>query len=187
MATEKWSAWSAITGANVDVANDYLPIIDASVADALKNKTITVDELRKALVFPSFKAHKNGTDQTGVADNTLVQVTFGTEVYDIGNFFASNAWTPPAGKVSLTASVIMSGTISIGALGIIVLQKDGSDLQQANFAMPSGGGTVHATVEDVCTGSNAYTVKASMDVSSGTVTFLGLVRCTYFCGHWFSA
>lgn len=133
-----------------------------------------------------FKAHKNASDQTGVADNTATQVTFGTEVYDIGGFYASNAWTPPAGKIRLTASVLVSGT-TVGSIGAIFIQKDGADLTQSNFQTPNGGGTLFVTVDDVCTGSNAYTVKASLDVSAGTVTFSGLVRCTYFSGHWFSA
>lgn len=47
--TRKASAFSALTGPNSDSTADYLPMVDASVADALKNKTITLDELKTAL------------------------------------------------------------------------------------------------------------------------------------------
>jgi len=134
MADRKISALTALTGANVDVAADILPILDMSVADASKNKSITVEELRKALVFPSFKAHKNGTDQTGIADNVATTVTFPTEAYDIGGFFASNAWTPPAGKVSMMAHIHWSGTVAADVDCKLFLLKDGTPVAKWNHA-----------------------------------------------------
>jgi len=47
--TRKISAFGTLTGVNADVTADYIPIIDASVADASKNKKITLDELKIAL------------------------------------------------------------------------------------------------------------------------------------------
>lgn len=134
-----------------------------------------------------FKAHKNGSDQTGVADNVSTAVTFGTEAYDIGGFFASNGWTPPAGKVSLAAHYHFTGTISAGAVVIILLMKDGSPVAQWNFGATASQGAAGFYYEDVCTGSNVYTVNAQIDLTSGTATILGAASLTYFCGHWISA
>src|SRR5690242_12730935 len=47
MANTKISGLTALTGANVDTANDLLPIVDTS---ATTTKKITIDELRKALI-----------------------------------------------------------------------------------------------------------------------------------------
>ena len=38
------------------------------------------------------------SDQTGIGDNVIVQINFGTEIYDSDNAFASNTFTVPSGK-----------------------------------------------------------------------------------------
>lgn len=47
--TRKISAFTTLAGSGADSAADYIPIIDASVADASKNKRIILDELVIAL------------------------------------------------------------------------------------------------------------------------------------------
>jgi hypothetical protein len=47
--TRKMSAFGALTGSGADRAADYIPIVDASVADASKNKIITLNEMVIAL------------------------------------------------------------------------------------------------------------------------------------------
>lgn len=186
MADRKISALTALVGADVVAADDYIPIIDASVADASKNKRILIEELRKALVAPSFSAHKNGSNQTGVADSTATQITFGTEAYDVGGYFASNAWTPPPGKVNMHASFYASGTITAGALGAIYIYKDGSPYKQRNDTAVTGSVMCSISVDDVANGSNVYTVFGYVDVASGTATFNGGADLTYFQGKVFS-
>src|SRR5690349_11333645 len=51
----------------------------------------------------AFSVHKNGTNQSGVSSGGYTQVTWSTEIYDIGSYFTSSTWTPPAGKVAMTA------------------------------------------------------------------------------------
>ncbi len=135
-----------------------------------------------------FFAHKNGTDQTSVADATITAMTFGTELYDIGSHFASNTWTPPAGKVFLTASCYILSGSAIG-LVYVSIYKNGAELA-TNVVFPGGGaGAGHpvTVVEDVANGSDAYTVVGYADVSSGTATFYGVQAFTHFMGHWISA
>jgi hypothetical protein len=48
--TRKMSAFGSpggFTAANIDALADYFPAIDASVADAVKNKTMLFSELRR--------------------------------------------------------------------------------------------------------------------------------------------
>lgn len=136
---------------------------------------------------PCFSAHKNGVDQTGVADSTFTLVTWGTEVYDVGNYFASNTWTPPAGKVSLKAAFLASGLWSAGAQVAISLYKNGGALKQANwYAGAPNLGAALIVCDDIANGTDAYTIQAYLDVSSSTGTLNGAANNSYFCGHWFS-
>lgn len=136
---------------------------------------------------PCFSVHKNGTDQTGIADVTFTQVTFGTEIYDVGSYFASNAWTPPAGKVTLNAALLASGTWSAGAQIAIAIYKNGANLKQANwYSAAANAGAAFIGCDDIANGTDAYTVQVYVDVSSGTATISGTSNNTYFCGHWIS-
>jgi hypothetical protein len=48
---------------------------------------------------PAFLVHKNGVNQTGIANNTPTQISWSTEVFDTNNNFASGRFTPTvAGK-----------------------------------------------------------------------------------------
>lgn len=189
MADRKISALSAITGANVVAADDYVPIVDVSeAADADKNKRILVSELKVATFTgtPAFRAHKNGSDQTGIADNTATTLTLGTEAYDIGGYFASNGWTPPAGKISMSARVHLTGTAAAGSQGIITILEAGVAVAQANFYGGANQVGMGINFETTTDGTKTYTVQVQFDVSSGTVTALGGATLTYFCGHWIS-
>lgn len=136
-----------------------------------------------------FSAHKNGTSQAGVADVTFTQVTFGTEVYDVGSHFASSTWTPPAGKVSLSAAILIAGTVTTGNQLALSIYKNGSGFAQGNAAMSSifGGGGAFISCNDIANGTDAYTVYVYADLDSGTGTINGGTQNTFFCGHWISA
>lgn len=134
----------------------------------------------------AFSATKGGTNQTGVASSTTTQVTWPTEVYDVGSHFASNVWTPPAGKVSLTFGFIADGTIAAGALGNIIITKNGSTTV-FKVALSSALNNVHyglIQVEDVATGSDVYGAAVSLVLSSGTASIRGDITNTFFMGHW---
>jgi len=172
--------FTTITGSGsvaVDVANA------ANLIAGTSNKILDAAALKST---PAFSVHKNGTDQTGVASATFTQVTFGTELYDVGNYFASNAWTPPAGKVHLNATVAFSGTIVAGANCQIVIIKNGATFLQcgANPFTNAGSATLH--VDDIANGSDVYSVSMYITTSSGTATITGNAGQTRFTGHWIS-
>lgn len=60
----------------------------------------------------SFFAH-NGSVAQSVTSATDTKVTFGTETWDVGSYFASSAWSPPAGKYRVSCAVTLDGTNAV--------------------------------------------------------------------------
>lgn len=133
-----------------------------------------------------FSAHKNGTDQTGIADVTFTLVTWSNELFDKGGFFASDGWTPPKGKVHMQAELLVSGTFTIGNQLAINIYKNGAGFKQHNTMASSviSGGGVFIAIEDDANGSDVYTVRVYADVNSGTATVAGNTNNTFFTGFW---
>lgn len=146
------------------------------------NPTLTIGAI------PSFLVHKNGTDQTTISDVTPTALTWSTEVFDIGSFFTSNTWTPPAGKVMLTGSAYATGTLSITSFHKLILYKNASPYKQTYWFTPSASNGIGMTINmvDVATGSDAYQLWAFIDVTASTGTVKGTTTDTFFSGHWIS-
>jgi hypothetical protein len=116
----------------------------------------------------------------------LFQVNFNNKVYDIGTLFntSTSAWTPPSGRISISARVRMTGTITAGSNCAAEIFKDGVAVAVAAAAAPNtnvAGASIY--FEDQATGSNAYTCQAVATTTSGTVTVDGTVANTWFEGH----
>ena len=136
---------------------------------------------------PAFLVTKGGTDQTGIADSTFTPITFSTEIFDTGGYFASNAWTPPAGLVTMSSSILASGTFTTGGQIALLLKKNGVAYKQWNTcASAAFGGSVTFSIVERANGTDAYTVEAYMDVSSGTATISGNNLHSFFSGAWLS-
>lgn len=133
---------------------------------------------------PSFSATKGGTDQTGVASATFTALTWPTVVYNVNGNFASNAWTPPAGKISVFAAFNASGTITAGAQCAISIFKNGSGFRQNLNSCATNDGAASVYIEDLASGSDVYTAQAFVTTSAGTATVQGATNVTYFGGHW---
>jgi hypothetical protein len=130
----------------------------------------------------AFLAHKNGTDQTGVADATFTTVTWGTEVFDEGGYFASNTWTPPPGLVFVTATFRLSGTMAAGSQIAVLLRKGTTAILQCDYGSLTNEGVVNVSAFDYADGVNGYNVQAFANVSSGTVTVGGNTTHSRFMG-----
>lgn len=131
----------------------------------------------------SFSANKNGTNQTGIASNSWTQLTFSTTGYDVGSYFATNAWTPPAGKVHLDAHYYATGTITAGALCAIAIFRDGVLFAQNSFSEITNSCGGNISIDTLASGSNVYTVWVYLNVS-GTATVDGTSTQTSFSGHF---
>lgn len=131
----------------------------------------------------SFSVNKNGTDQTGIASATPTQLTFGTEVWDVGNYFASNAWTPPAGKVSFTAQIRIVGTLTAGGDFDLYLYKNGvayKIFRNVNSTTTENIGNL--VLDDIANGTDVYTLFVQGTASSGTITAKGVDTYTWWQG-----
>lgn len=130
----------------------------------------------------SFSAHKNGTDQTGVATATPTKVTFGTEAYDVGAAFASSTWTPPAGTVAITAS--LKYTVAGGSLTytILHLYKNGSPYQSVICSTPTATSTsAHATFTAQANGTDTFEIYVYHNLGSDQ-TIDGTAAYTWVSG-----
>lgn len=136
-------------------------------------------------VTSAFSVHNNGVDETGIGSAAFTQVTFSTEVYDVGNNFASSTWTPPAGKVNTSAGTVIFGTATLGATAGIAFYKNGTIYKQValsvNAAGVAGGGIA---IDDIANGTDAYTLRATITLTGGTATVQGLAISTWWMGHW---
>jgi hypothetical protein len=118
-----------------------------------------------------FKAVKSA-NQTGIGDSSFTKVTFDTVVFNDDGTFASNKWTPPAGRVRMTAQVKITGTFSAAALVFAVLYKNGVPASNSApiYAPVANDQEVLIEYVDVADGTDYYEVYVYADVSSGTAT-----------------
>lgn len=127
-------------------------------------------------VVASFHATNSGT-QAGGSSST--GITLDTEVYDTGALFASDGWTPPAGKVLLIGS-IGADAITAGDDFRARIYKDGVLFKQGIGVM-SGDSIVSSVVcMDNASGSNVYKLGYTSADSSWTVS--ANAEYTYFQG-----
>lgn len=133
-------------------------------------------------VAQGFRAHKNGTDQTGIANSTATKVTFGTEVFDDGSYYdtTNSRFTPPAGIISVSGNVYLTSGVTSGSVGAVYVYKNGSLLTQTPFVGSSANSATAAfTVVDDANGTDYYEVWVYA-VSASTSTIDGGSASTYF-------
>jgi hypothetical protein len=128
----------------------------------------------------SFMVNKNGTNQT-VTTNTYTKLTWGNEVFDTNNNFASDRFTPTVpGKYLFNLNVYCSDNPanSYCAAGIY---KNGTLISQADGNFGSGGGGIgQTTVILDMNGSTDYV--EGWGNNNGGVTIHGATPYTYFDG-----
>lgn len=132
----------------------------------------------------AFSVHKNGVNQTSVAASpTFTQVTFSTELFDIGSKFSANAWTPPAGIVCMAAHVQFTGTLTNPGFSVLAIYKNGVSLKEVASVIASAtDANCVITVIDQANGSDVYTLFCSIYLNSGTATITGVATRTWWTG-----
>jgi hypothetical protein len=128
----------------------------------------------------SFSAHKNGSDQS-VPASTATKLTFGTEVYDVGTAFSSSRWTPPAGKVQITAQAQITFA-NTSRYFILSIYKNGSELK----SMPTRWAfadicALNIQIQDTANGTDYYEVYAFHD-DTASLSVEGDSQRTFFMG-----
>ena len=128
---------------------------------------------------PLFAANKNGTTQT-VPAGAMTQITFPNEVIDAGGFFASNGWTPPAGRYLIQASVSVTG-VTTDQSNTLELRRNGTSIRR--FVSRSTSGANCLTISAITTGNgtDTFTLHAEFP-GSGDKTISGTPDVTWFEG-----
>lgn len=129
----------------------------------------------------------NAGDQAGITDATVTTVTIDTEAFDVGSQFASSAWTPDAGVITLGGCAYSTATFTAGDKSEVLIYKDGAVLvagaldQNANIANRSAC----VSISDLANGSNVYTLRVFNDATgngTSTVKANSTTTPTYFWG-----
>lgn len=148
----------------------YVAIGTAAEADAIDPTAIAVSANKLV-------------DQTGVTSAAFTQITFPNELYDIGGYYSSNAWTPKAGKVAISVIFLASGTIAANALCSVSIYKNAVAFKSIAVGAIANNAGCCLSIEDIATGSDSYTAFGYVTTSSGTATFVASQGCA-FMGHW---
>jgi hypothetical protein len=168
----------------------YASLGDLTIAMAASNAQFVAQSASNVVLVPSnlaarprFHAHKNASDQGSITSATEITVTFGTEVFDIGGYYASNAWTPPAGLVVLIARLTYTNANAVDNEQLDVRILKNGTLYKRNFctrgSTVSDGGLL--IVIDAASGTDAYTVAANKG-GAGTGALSGQIYDTFFQG-----
>jgi hypothetical protein len=132
---------------------------------------------------PTFRAHKNGSAQTSISA-TNTPITFGTEDWDVGPYFASDIWTPPNGRYRLTVSLTWTnGNAVDNEILTTALQLNGANTLVAQHAR---AGTAQQTFVDSFLVSVSGTVTigvAATKSGAGDGSLSGNSALTWFCGE----
>lgn len=175
------------TGVTVDDSNNLSGVAQLSASTmSLGSPGRGISSSIGLSTLPAFLATKSA-NQTGVADATFTQITFDQESFDVGSYFASNTWTPPAGRVLIAGYSQLGGTVSTG-LGVVRIMRDGVAIAASQHTAVAALNGVALWVHVLATanGSNAFTMQGYLDVDSGTVTVFSSTNTVFF-GIWLGA
>jgi len=123
----------------------------------------------------AFSAHKNGVAQT-IITTAVTNVTFPTEVFDVGPYFSAHTWVPPAGIVSISAAGQLS-SFDAGGFNLSIY-KGGTLLKTVGN---SGDIRAHINVIDQAGGTDGYQVFVDT-VTDNNYTISGAAHQTWFMG-----
>ena len=136
---------------------------------------------------PAFRVHKNGTKQTNIALNSHVDITFSTEVFDVGSNFASNTFTAPVtGRYIFILKLRLDAVDS--AANFYIPRITTSNASHLDIFNPDVGqdndywGITHIVLADMDANDTA---SATMYQGGGTsqTDIEGDSTYTYFSGH----
>lgn len=154
---------------------------------SLSASVINVAGVREFPRF-TFMAHKNGSVQNSIS-NSVTVLTLGTEEWDIGGFFASNAYTPAAGKYRLTAQALAFDFFGDAAsFGVLTLGIYKNGIQEratdANRRTSATSSTLMVSCVVDANGTDAFDVRMFNNGSSSVpFNVSGAATKTFFCGE----
>ncbi|WP_164856684.1 hypothetical protein [Sinorhizobium meliloti] len=152
-----------------------------SVADVVAQDGDFFDEIVDR--NPSFSATKGGTPQTAIPSATITAVAFGTEVRDVGGYFASSAWTPPRGRYDISAAIEFTAGIVAGEAYTILIRVAGATVSE-NFVRAQGTTSLQVAIRDIIEVDGTQAISIScFGGGAGDKTISGATSKTYFRGE----
>jgi hypothetical protein len=132
----------------------------------------------------AFSAHKNAVNQIGIASTVPTKVTFGTELYDLGNFYdtANSRWTPPAGNCHIDGKIhVLPGSLTVGTTVTLSIYKNGVVFKTGQMITQTTENYVDIGVDDVGNATDYYELYVTL---TGTGSIDGIATQSYFTGHF---
>lgn len=157
--------------------------------DSSDNTIWTVDNVggNPLVVAYSFKANKNGTDQTGIVSATNTKLTFTNELWDGGGWYdtSTSRYTPQvAGRYRFAAAALVSANVVDQQQYVAMIYKNGS---LAGQCISHASGTLALSVSvDVTMPMNGSTDYVEVYVyggGAGNKTVSGTDVNAWFEGH----
>ena len=161
---------------------------------AFQTPTVPISDYIPAVLIPydiwlkiSFSAHKNGTDQTGVADATATKVTFGTANHNTGSLWstADSKLTGLRGDVRISVTGAISGSLTSGAASYFMLYKNGSLHQYGllQYSVGTSASGLFGSWTVTSTETDYWEIYVFIDNGSTTSTVTGTATLTHVCGE----
>lgn len=134
----------------------------------------------------TFSAHNNGVAQS-IPNNAFTKLTFSTEAFDVGGYFASSTWTPPAGKPVLLAGAVTL-TAAVATLMTVAIIKNGAEYKRGTMIFGSGSSAqvVNVSCLDFPNGTDTYELHAFQNTGASQNT-VATSNLTYFQGTTLTA
>ena len=135
--------------------------------------------------LPTFRVHKNGTNQTGIVTSTFTLVTWSTEDVDSNNNFASNKFTPTVAGTYLVILALGWTAAADQAYALAAIYKNGAAYAE-NLLRASGTSDQNSLITALIpmNGSTDY-IEAYAFQSSGSDKIInGNAVATFFTGVW---
>lgn len=132
----------------------------------------------------AFMAHRNGSDQAGVADSTFTQMQYTNTEFNVGSYYntGTRRYTPPSGKYLITHSIGVSASAD-GVRYVAMIYKNGVALKSMGQV---GGGTaaLNATVTaTVDANGTDYFEGYVFQNSGGPISIWGAATDSFLCGY----
>lgn len=172
-ATAATRAGEAATQAAAAAASETAAAISAAAAAAAS-----------AAPRVAFMAHRNNSDQTGIATGVATKVAANSQVFDQGGFYstATARWTPSAGRYRITGAALFSAAVVDQQQYRAMVYKNGALFRQS-IVLASGTADVTALVSasDVANGTDYYEFFVQ-GAGTGSKTISGAPADTWFEG-----
>lgn len=128
---------------------------------------------------PAFSVNKSGSDQV-ISAGVTTNLSFSGELLNAGGFFSENAWTPPAGRYLIQASVSFTGATT-DQTNTFRLLRNNTSLRRVLSRSVAGSNCMTISAIVAANGSDSFRLDLNCP-GSGNKTVSGSIDVTYFEG-----